>query len=954
MMGREDSQDLLQTRWAFGPFILSAVERQLFRDNVPVRIGSRSLDILIALCRNAGEVVEKHELIRRVWGGLVVDEGALRVHINGLRRALNEDQADARYVVNVPGRGYSLATSLSVVPDPVPHPAAARNDRFSHLPMASSRTIGRETDVLTLVAQLQRHRFVSVVGPGGIGKTTVVVEALRRLGEDFDRQIRFVNLSAVTDLQAVHSTIASLLGVGAGIGGGDILSDLLAFLDRSRSILVLDSCEHVIEPVVMLAEAIRRSAPLASLLTTTREPLRIDGEQILRLPSLECPPEGVALTAADCLRFPAVELFVERVMANVADFRLTDEDAPVVAAICRRLDGVALALELGAGRVEAYGLSGTAELLQRRLGLLWQGRRTAPPRHQTLQATLDWSYDLLEPAERIVLARLAVFAGAFTLRAAVVVASDVDVNGVLVIDMVAGLVAKSLVSPVAGSSPLKYRLLDTTRTYALAKLARLDDCAAVALRHAELMISHLHEAAEQGLAPIERFTECLSDVRSALEWCFHDGGDLSVGVRLVAIAATPLLEHALCDECYRRTELALAHLTPAQRGTAIELELQTSRGWSAMFSAGKGEAVHGAFARGLELAESDPDPHQQLRLLNGLSFVLSRQCDHLGGLEFAQRAAAVARQTSDASVIALADWALGVSHHLCGHQDLVLRYCESALSPPMTTPYARRIADYGYDYRGRALIARARALWLLGYPEQAAAAARSAIAAVDELRHPISVFVVLVYAATVFLWCKDWAAASGAIERLRSHSQTQTLVYREIGAALGAMLNCRMGASDADLAALSRSLGRLVQERHLILVPIIRTTLADALLASGRIEEARAVIDAAVRDLGPQVDGPEILRVKGAVMAALGFAEEGEVFLQRSIGMAREQAALAWELRATLTLVQISGPEARSRALAELAAAYSRFDEGHDTDDLRAARALLGQSGSTSGLSERK
>lgn len=925
-------------RISFGPFTLSVSERALSREGAPVSIGSRSLDLLIALARRPGEVVAKEDLINQVWDGLTVAEGALRVHVNGLRTALQDGKDGARYIVNVPGRGYSMVAPLEQQAAPVVEAVAKR---AADLPPGLPKLVGRDNEIQSLVIQIPNLRFVSLVGPGGIGKTSVATAAVHQLRDEFDGNVHFINLSAVSDPSVALLTIASRLGVGSGVG--DPLPELLDFLGRSRRLLILDSCEHLIEPVAALADAIRLHAPLSSLLTTTREPLRVEGEHVIRLPSLACPPAGAQLTAAESLAYPAVQLFVERVSANVADFALTDADAVIAGDICRKLDGMALALELCAGRVEAYGLPGMAELLERRLGLLWRGQRNAPPRHQTLQATLDWSYDLLEPAERSVFARLGIFAGTFTLKAAEVVAADEAIDESEVLEIVAGLVAKSLVSPVLGSHPMRYRLLDTSRTYSLEKLAESGDHSRVAKRHAELIVAELNNGQKANLDTPEWFMELLNDLRSALEWCFHKGGYADVGVSLVAAAATLLLEHALCDECFRWTQLAIDNLPLLQRGTPLELELQTSMGWSAMFAAGKGETVRGAFERGLAIAQSDPDPdpHQQIRLLNGLSFVLSRECDHIGGLEYAEKAAEAARRTSDASVIELADWTLGVSHHLCGHQSLVLEYCDSALKPPGKSPYASKIADYGYDYRGRALVARARALWLLGFPNEAAAAARFAIGEVDELSHSISTFVVLVYAATVFIWCNEWKAAEETIARLRQHAGTQALVYREIGAALEAMMNCRRGPRREDITALRESLERLVEERHLILVPMCRTTLAEALLIANRPEEALAVIDAAVDEPGPQVDGPEILRVKGAVMGALGDKLAAEDYLRRAVNLARQQSALAWELRATLSLARLSA----EGSLAALASVYARFGQGHSIDDLKASKAILDAAG---------
>ena len=941
-MKAERSRPELAEKLSFGPFDLSVSSRLLLREGKPVQIGSRAFDILVSLISHAGEVVSKRELMDRVWPSLTVDEGSLRVHIAGLRKVLGDGEKGARYITNVPGRGYSFVAA--VVGEREPPSASIAVVHSASLPPVLARMVGREDTVQFLASQLLERRVVSLVGPGGVGKTTVAVRACHQLHGDSSFNIYFVNLSVIADPRLVHVTVATVLGVSTGFG--DPISEIVAFLKLKRCLLVLDSCEHVIEAVAALAEAIFHQAPLAHLLTTTREALRVEGEHVFRLAALECPPEGRALTLAESLTYPAVELFVERARASVAGFKVDDEDAPVIAEICRRLDGLALAIELGAGRVEAHGLAGTAQLLANRLGLLWHGRRTAPPRHQTLNAMLDWSYELLEAPERTVFARLAVFASHFTLKAAHAIVGDDRNDGFDISEVIASLVAKSLVSPITGRTPQRYRLLDTTRAYASAKLDKSGHYQDVARRHAEFFASVLKSVTEHEGYAAGTFMESLNDVRSALEWCFTAGGEASIGVSLAAASATPFLEHALVGECHRWTQQAIACLTESERGTALELELQTSLGWSAMFATGKGDTMHGAFWRGLEIADSDPDPHQKLRLFGGLNFILTRKCDYTGALKVAEQAAAIARQTSDRSVMALADWALGVSHHFCSHHALVVSYCESALKPPIRSPYVRKIADYGYDYRGRALLARARSLWLLGYPDQAAEAARFALEVADELDHPISVCLNLLWSSTVFIWCNDWAAADAAISRLVSHFGDRTLVYRNVGLALQGVVTVRRGDPGGGLKALRQGLIGLMKDRFFLLVPLCRTTLAEALIAVGHSGEAESVIDVAVEDLGPQVvsvsvDGPEVLRVKGVATAAVGRASEAEEFLLRAIDLARQQSALSWELRATMSLARMRLLRGEEEAAAIIAPVYARFTEGFETDDLRAARIMI-------------
>src|SRR5258707_9924366 len=385
---------------SFGPFRLFAAERLLEKADEPLQLGGRALDILIALVERAGEVVTRKELISRVWPDVTVEEANLRVHIAGLRKVLGDGSGGARYVANVPGRGYCFVAhvTLSASHRSFPPTQPAVIDRLRKLPARLTRMFGRDDTVRALSAQLMRRRFVSIVGPGGMGKTTVAISIAHALMDDFEGAVFFIDLGALTDPGLVPTAVASALGFM--VQAQDPFLSLLAFLGDRRVLLVLDSCEHVIDAAAALAEPVVSEAPQAHILTTSREALRVEGEHVPLLYPLDGPLNDVGLTAAEALTFPAVQLFMERAAASGDRSELSDADAPIVAGICRRLDGIALAIELAASRVSSHGIRGTAELLDNRFKLLWQGRRTALPRHQTLNAMLDWSYNLLQERDK--------------------------------------------------------------------------------------------------------------------------------------------------------------------------------------------------------------------------------------------------------------------------------------------------------------------------------------------------------------------------------------------------------------------------------------------------------------------------------------------------------------------------------------------------------------------------
>src|SRR3984893_16140262 len=642
---------------SFGPFRLFAGQRLIERAGIPLHLGGRALDILIVLTEQAGKVVRKHDLMARVWPGVTVDVGSLRVHVASLRKALRDGKAGARYVTTLSGQGYCFVAPITRADAPGPSVAhRPMPDQLRHLPARLTRMVGRERTVQEILALLAAERFFTIVGPGGIGKTTVAFSVGHGMLAEFAGALHFFDLGPINDPLLVPSSVASTLGLP--VHSSDPTPGLIALLRNKRMLLILDSCEHVIDTAAALAERIFLDAPQVHVLATSRESLRVEGEHVHRLLPLGSPPEDAGLTAAQALGFPAVQLFVERAIASGRRFELNDADAPVVAEICRRLDGIALAIQLAAGRADAYGIQETLLLLNDRFKLLWEGRRTALPRHQTLSATLDWSYNLLSERERLVLRRLSVFAGVFTLEAACSVAAGADVDETQVVTALVSLVAKSLVTVSAGDRATRYRLLDTTRAYAVGKLAEIGEVDAIKRRHAiyyrELFerndTSFLASTDDAGFR-----SELLGNARLALEWSFSSRDDVGIGTSLAAVAAPFLSELSLLTECHRLTGRALAALSDADRGTRREMELQASLGSSLMLTEGNREEARIALTRALEIAEALDDPFFQMRLFRGLHNFHIGIGDFRHAIVLARRNEVVANRTADPDALAMAN-----------------------------------------------------------------------------------------------------------------------------------------------------------------------------------------------------------------------------------------------------------------------------------------------------------
>jgi predicted ATPase/DNA-binding winged helix-turn-helix (wHTH) protein len=935
---------------SFGPFRLYMAERLLERAGEPLELGNRALDILIALVERAGEVVTRKELISRVWPDLIVEEANLRVHIASLRKALGDGRDGARYITNVTGRGYCFVAPVtrSASQRSAPQARSLVSDRLRQLPARLTRMVGRDDTVRVLSAQLMTRRFVSIVGPGGMGKTTVAVSVAHALIDDFEGAVFFVDLGALTDPGLVPTAVASALGIM--LQAQDPFLSLLAFLSDRRFLLLLDNCEHVIDAAAALAELVVSEARRTHILATSREALRAEGEHVHLLYPLDGPRNEVGLTAAEALTFPAVQLFMERATASGNRLELSDADAPIVAGICRRLDGIALAIELAASRVSSHGIRGTAEVLDNRFKLLWQGRRTALPRHQTLNAMADWSYKLLQERDQVVLCRLSVFVGVFTLKAALSVAGT-EANDAEVADAVTNLVAKSLISSATIGEATYYRLLDTTQAYAAGKLTDLGEADNAARRHAIYYSSYLeHDEAIQstfGAHDLSKYAPHIGNLRAALEWAFSDHGDIAIGVELATWAAPLFVGLSLLDECRNWCEQALAGLDDAGRGTRREMILQEALALSSMFTKGNGDEVRAAIGRGIALAETFEDRDHQLQLLAGLNIFLTRIGDFRGALTVAEQGEAVARAAKNIAGLVMTDWMLGVAHHLAGNQAAAQRHCEDGLANAVELGQLNA-SFFGYDHRIRALVALARALWLRGFSERALRIAQQALDEAERRDHPVSVCISLIYAAPVFLWSGHLERAADLIARLIAYAGRYSLApYRAVGMALKGELAVIRDQAAAGLILLRDAVETLHAERHNILATVFTSALAEGLWKTGQFDEALVIINGAVAraaSCGATFDMAELLRIKGQVLAAMPRPDltSAADCLMQSIAVAREQSALAWELRSATALARLLSENGRrDQARDTLAPVYDRFTEGFETADLRIARQLI-------------
>ena len=934
---------------SFGPFRLFVVERQLKNGDEPLQLGGRALDTLIALVERAGEVVTQGELISRVWPGVTVEEANLRVNIANLRKTLGDGRESARYIVTVPGRGYCFVAPVTAAPQSSHPRDAAVIDRVQHLPPKLTRMIGRDDIIRTLSAQLTMYRFVSIVGAGGIGKTTVAISVAHTLSDGFDGAVFFVDLATLTDSRLVPSTVARALG--PTVPTQDPLRSLAAFIGDKKILLVLDNCEHVIDSVAMVAERVVGETPQAHVLTTSREPLRVEGEHVHLLYALDFPPEDGGQTASAALAYPAVQLFMERAAASGYRAALSDSDAPLVATICRRLDGIALAIELAASRVGSLGIRGVAELLDNRFSVLWRGRRTALPRHQTLNAMLDWSYNQLSEHEKAVLGRLSVFIGDFTLEAACSVAADTELDQASAARTITSLLAKSLMSKTESRGSTYCRLLETTRVFAAAKLAERGEVNRVARRHAMFFSEFLqHDQLVQsrfGEHDLSGYAAHIGNVRAALQWAFSDDGDVTLGVELAAWAAPLFVGLSLLEECTWWCERALAGLAAAAQGTRQEMILQEALALSLMYTGGNSGQVREAIERGLRLEETFGDQPRKLQLFLSLYSLLMRLADFRGALKVAEQSTTFAETAKDQVGLLVADFMLGGAYHYIGDQAAAQFYGERAMARA-AEPGMSVSSFVGFDHRTYGPISLTRALWLRGFADRARSIAKTAIDEAVGGVHPISICVSLAYGSPVFLWSGDLRSVENYTSRLIEYAGQHSIEpYRAVGLGLKGAVAIARDELEIGIDLLRAALEILTTLRLNTFVTEFTGALADGLRKHGQVDDALLTINHAIgraTDCGLTYDMAELLRIKAQILVAMPQYGRDSVknCLAEALAVARAQSALALELRVTITLARLLAEGGqRDQARHDLALVYDRFTEGFETADLKIARQLL-------------
>jgi predicted ATPase/DNA-binding winged helix-turn-helix (wHTH) protein len=525
-------------------FTLSVQERTLYCDGEPVKVGARALEILLVLSEKPGHLVSKQDLLARVWPNQHVDETALRVHLSALRRLLMSDGDDRKLIVNESGRGYRLVPPAFDRADGLVIPQRLK----STLPLAVASLIGRQTMVTRCTDILAARRLLTLTGPGGIGKTTLAVAAASAFATAHDMPVLFLDLADMADAGAIRMELARQLGL-VDLERAS-LRDVADVIGSLNLLIVLDTCEHLIDTAATFAENLLGLLPNLVILATSREPLRAAGEWVLHVPPLGLPQGGVESGPRSLLHPPAVRLFIERAQAVCPDFAPSSAELLQINHICQQLDGMPLAIEMAAARLATHTLSELARLLSQGLSVLVSGRRTAPARHRTLIANFDWGLNLLGDEERDVFDRLCVFNGAFSMMDAIEVVGTTRMDADRIVCTITALVEKSLIMAQQEGTQTRYSLLKTLQHYGLRHAIGSAAWREASRNHARRVLS-LTQGGAKRLADDrpETLPALIEDVRSALAWAGGRQGDPDLATALFASASRLFFDLSLPIAC---------------------------------------------------------------------------------------------------------------------------------------------------------------------------------------------------------------------------------------------------------------------------------------------------------------------------------------------------------------------------------------------------------------------
>lgn len=931
----------------FGPFRLSPAKRLLFEGDRIVRLGGKAIAILIALVERAGELVTKNELIAVAWPDTLVVEANLTVQVAALRRALGEDATATQYIVNSPGRGYRFVAPIGVSEEKQHIDDKPIASEKHNLPAQLTRLIGREQILLAMKRKLTDDRLLSIVGPPGVGKTAIALRFAEINLRQFRDGVWLIDLGSITNPSLIPSVLASALP--GEVRTSDTLSGLATGLRYKNLLLVFDNCEHLIDGAATAINELLRAGPAIKIVTTSREPLRIEGEQVYRLPPLEVPPSSAGPDLDDLMAYPAIQLFAERATAIASNLELTDTNVKYAAKICRELDGNPLAIEIAAARADAFGIKGLVTRFENRVHLLSENHRGTLPRHRTLAAALEWSYQLLSAREQYVLRCLGIFAGSFTLDAAVAIipADDQDDTASILAD----LVCKSLLSVDVGQEDIRFRLLEITKAFALAKLVEEPERNLLAARLANHLVELFNACADRpreirtrGAVLLE-----LDNVRGVLNWAFSPGGQKQCGIALTSAAVPVWLESSLLTECIGWTTKAIDALESGAENKRNEMILKAAFGLATMFTEGMTSRSQQALTTAIELAERLKDQQWELRARLGLTVFQHRRGNQKAALTGTERIEKLVAGTNEPAGLAMMKSVKSASLFFHADYPAALQLAREAHEYFRTYSGSSQTSRWGLNHSIYAQCVMARVHWNQGRFDRSIQACLSTQTEAEESGNPTSICQALSWCGcSLFLMLGELDLAATAISHFKQVAQDSN-IQSYLSSAIGfegrlLFLKGDFGPAEGLLRDALAKLGDAQYDN--LYIPFIGR-LAELLAADGRPEEAllasmeslkRTKVTDALWLL------PDALRIHGDVLVALEgpYSQSAESHLLQSIEASVRQGSLGWELRSAESLANLLTLQGRyDEAISILTKTLGKFVEGYEARSFQRAATQL-------------
>lgn len=899
------SQEHLQREDAvcFGAFVLLPREHLLFKHNEPVPLGSRAMSLLVALAARPGELLEKSELLSLAWPKAVVEECNLRAQIVALRRALS-DEENVDYIVTVPGRGYRFTAPVR---QPQPGAVIVQPEAVAPVLVPKRQLLGRDKLIQQLAELTVSRRLLTLTGAGGVGKTTVALAVAENLAPRYSQAYGFVDLAPVSSAQPIQGMIACALGLGAETDHP--LSNLPAGFTERPHLLVLDNCEHVLDETAAAVETLLMNAPLCCILVTSREPLRAEGEWVHELAPLRVPHDHLTLSASQAMTFSGVALFIARVKEQDPDFVFDDSDTDAVAAICRKLDGNPLAIELAAARVRTFGLRDLVGLLDGSFRLQMTGRRTALPRQRSLSAALDWTYGVLSPDEQALLRQLSIFNGSFTLDGVMAIVNIGLPDVRMTLPMIESLLDKSLLATVEHEQGKRYRLLETTRLYAREKLFALDDVDRLHSAHANWAL-RLLDGARIDLEQLthdawtRRYGVEIDTVRAALAWAYSAQGNRQLGIELTLLSSPLWLRLSLIGEYYDWVNRGLPrHVEVEQMDRRQRMRLLTVSGSILMLTYGAGQKMRDVWQQVGEDAEALDDSEHRLRSLWGLWNDLCCTNQHPEARQVAERFLALGKDPRVADCVLLGKRMRATSAFYMGDMQGASQAINEALGAPLSL--ASHIVDMHFDQRIAAQSLKAQVQLLEGNIGQAMVTLDTNLQQAVALSHPATLWYTLAISAIpATIIAGTLHKTRRFLDQLKESMARQSLpIWRDLMLCYESVVAIREGDATTGVPQLGDALNQLRNSAQTPLHAMLHVEYAQGLAALGLEPLALETLDELHQTAVSRHDRwylPELMRIKAQLMHSMPHAhplEEVRRLLSQALEIAREDGTHFWAWR---------------------------------------------------------